>query len=801
MALDVGTIEAKVKADASGFRRGLGRARQGLNKFAGMASRGAAVVGGLGAVLAGDTIRQTAKFEKKITEAATKINATSGELETLKESAMEAGRQSRFSGVEAAEALTFLGQAGFDASQQVKALPDVLSLASAENMNLANAADIASNVLKGFRKETSSLSRVGDILTKTSQSANTNINQLGQAMSFAAPTAHSLGVSVAETATFIGKLSDAGIQSTRAGRAMRMVFAKTKKAINDLGADISMSEVRSQSFAQTLGDLKDAGLDADNAMDIFGATAGTAMQVLIAEGVPALEEFTDEMKDSQGVMQRAADRQLQTLSGKFNQLIGSVRIAQSSLGSSLNPTLRTSLDIMRKYADAVSTADENWAGLVKTVKRIPEDAMQVLGGALFDMTGLSNLGAPGIDDALKNIETEQSRQEIIDEGIRLGTIDKEGKTIATSIARRASNNGQRGLVESNFRAAGRGLQIMLPGGVGPIETLAGGKTTDQIAYSDEEIAQIQRQNHLRRLAKKHGLEFLTNMPSAGQDNVFGLSEKKRQKAGKPFDALKLTSEYLNESSGKLEESAKELKKPDKDPTPDPAPGPRPRPKRAFERATSIADTGFTRGEREKGQEEDKRKRERRRKERKRQSAIERAMDKRERGTKAGITESISKAKSEQEQFNRAVQVTADSFVSLTRSIENAAGASNKLSGTLGSVISGVTTGAALGGGVGGVIAGGLTAISGLVDTFSGGDQAQKSKNVRRRQAIKEFTQQNAKAIADELERREVGPTVIQVGPGGALSETGGGGGSIDQAVMDEIISGLENASQRQEINI
>ena len=95
-------------------------------------------------------------------------------------------------------------------------MPGMLDLAAASGMDLGRTADISSNILTGFGLEASQMTRVANVMALAFSSSNTNVEQLGYAMKYAAPKAKALGFSIEQTVAVISKLSDAGIQGEMA---------------------------------------------------------------------------------------------------------------------------------------------------------------------------------------------------------------------------------------------------------------------------------------------------------------------------------------------------------------------------------------------------------------------------------------------------------------------------------------------------------------------------------------------------------------------------------------------------------
>ena len=227
--------------------------------------------------------------------------------------------------------MLFLGRAGFEADEILKGTSSTLLLAQAGALDLGSAADIASNVLKGFRLEVEDLNEVVDVLAFTANNSNTNVQQLGQAMSFVAPIAAGLGVSIQETSAAIGSLSDAGIQATRAGTGLTRVLselesptAASQKILASLGVTTDEIRVSQVGLTESLKVLRDAGVDTGLALQLFGVRGGPAFEVL-QNAIPDIVEMTKELGNVEGVAQRTADIMDMNLNGALLALRSSIQ--------------------------------------------------------------------------------------------------------------------------------------------------------------------------------------------------------------------------------------------------------------------------------------------------------------------------------------------------------------------------------------------------------------------------------------------------------------------------------------------
>lgn len=128
---------------------------------------------------AGAAVKIGADFEESMSKVSALTGASEKEMSKLEDTARDLGKTTAFSAKEAADGMSFLGMAGFKTNEIVSAMPAVLDLAGAGQLDLADAADIASNVLSGFGMEANEAGHMADVLAKAATNANTDVGQLG----------------------------------------------------------------------------------------------------------------------------------------------------------------------------------------------------------------------------------------------------------------------------------------------------------------------------------------------------------------------------------------------------------------------------------------------------------------------------------------------------------------------------------------------------------------------------------------------------------------------------------------------
>ena len=298
-----------------------------IAKSATKAGAAFAAIGGAGVVKAVGTFKE---FEDQMLAVKSVTGATGETFEQLSSQAKDLGSKTSFSASQAAEAQKFLGMAGFETNEILKATPGLLNLAAAGSLELGMAADIASNVLTGMGLSADETNRVVDVMAKTAASSNTSVEQLGLAMSYAAPVAKDFGLSIEETSSYLGKLSDAGIQADKAGTGLRRILGSLAKpskegaeALDKLGISVFDAEGQFKGMEDVLdqfGTAMDAGLISQETMFTLFGKQGAGVASVLIQSRDAAKELTDELENAGGAAEKMADIKQSGITGVINQL-------------------------------------------------------------------------------------------------------------------------------------------------------------------------------------------------------------------------------------------------------------------------------------------------------------------------------------------------------------------------------------------------------------------------------------------------------------------------------------------------
>ena len=247
-SISAGTIMAYMDLDMSSFNSAIDMAGEQLSGFASGGVAGA--LGSIGAAAetagraltlgvtaplmtaAGAAIRTGMEFDSSMSNVyslMTSLNLTQADMDELRQTAIRMGATTKFSASEAADAMGYMALAGWNNKQTIEALPGVLNLAAAANMDLAKASDIVTDTMTPFGMAASRAGEAADVFAYAQANSNTTVEGLGEAMKYAAPTADAFGMTLQDTAAAMGVLANAGIKGSQGGTTLNAMLRDMKK--------------------------------------------------------------------------------------------------------------------------------------------------------------------------------------------------------------------------------------------------------------------------------------------------------------------------------------------------------------------------------------------------------------------------------------------------------------------------------------------------------------------------------------------------------------------------------------------
>jgi len=246
-----------------------------------------------------------ADFQQALSGLEAISGATADEMGVLSTQARELGASTAYTAIQVVELQTELAKLGFSTKGITDSTPAILDLASALDVDLANAAALAGSTVRAFGLETEDTQRVVDVLSLSASSVALDFESLKESFKNVAPAARSVGVSVEQTAALLGVLANAGVKGSRGGTKLSTAFIE----LNAKGLTLDQALEKISTSSNKLG----------TAMALAGKTGGTAL-VTLANETPQIAELTKQFENAEGAARAMAEIKLDNLAGDMTKL-------------------------------------------------------------------------------------------------------------------------------------------------------------------------------------------------------------------------------------------------------------------------------------------------------------------------------------------------------------------------------------------------------------------------------------------------------------------------------------------------
>lgn len=351
---------------------------------------------------------------------------------------------------------------GFDANQTIAAMPAILDAAKASGDDFNVVMNASTNILRQFGLEAKDTNRVTDSLTYVANKTSAGFSDMGLAMEYIGPVAHSLGMSIEETSAAIGLLSDNGIAGEKAGTALRGALSKLLKpsksnanAMRELGFSVEEFQSGALKLPDIIDRIKESTkgwTDAEKSSAIaraFGVEAQTGMNALINQGGDALRKLTKETENARGYTKKLADELSKSSKNGVERFKSSLEVLQINIGQKLLPLLTPLLEKANEFIEWLDKAPESTQKLVLGI-----GGFLALGYPLLNMLGNASTGLGYLFKGGSKVA------DLFSKGLSLGKAGTEAVELGTQVAETAGKTGL--------------LKTALAGLTSPIGLLVGG---------------------------------------------------------------------------------------------------------------------------------------------------------------------------------------------------------------------------------------------------------------------------------------------------------------------------------------
>jgi TP901 family phage tail tape measure protein len=378
----------------------------GKTLVAGLKAAAAAMAAiGAGAVATGKWIKDSLNVYADYEDSMKQVQATMGltgvegeeAFKKLSEAAKEAGASTRFSASESADALNYLALAGYDAEQAIDALPGVLTLAAAGGMDLAKASDLVTDSMAALGLEISDMDSYMDMMARTSQKSNTDVQQLGEGILVAGATMKNEGQELDTLNVMLGVLANRGIKGSEGGTKLRNVImsltsptSAAAKELESLGISVTDSSGNIREMNEIFEDLNEklGGLSESDKMNalsnIFNKQDLAAVNALLSGTGDEMNNLYNELANAEGAALQMSETMESGLAGSVRSLKSAYEGLQITIGE--------------QFSDMAGEVVGDVTSLVRDVTAILNDGFQE-----GDITAIGERISSFLMDGIKRI--------------------------------------------------------------------------------------------------------------------------------------------------------------------------------------------------------------------------------------------------------------------------------------------------------------------------------------------------------------------------------------------------------------
>lgn len=386
--------QVKIGISDADFKKGIAAAGTAVKDFALMGGRALAD-------FAKDSISTGEQFDKSMAQVAATMGQTVDEITELRDFAKEMGSTTAFSASQAADALNYMALAGYDAATSMEMLPNVLNLAAAGGIELANASDMVTDAQSALGLSIEDTTALVDKMATTASKSNTSVAQLGQAILTVGGTAKNLKGGTTELATVLGILADNGIKGAEGGTALRNVMnsliaptESTQAVLDELGVAVFDAEGNIRSFNDIFLDLRN-GMDKLTQQErmkamsnLFNTRDMKSAEALIANVGDRYNELSGYIDNAAGSAEKMAETQLDTLAGDKTKFQSALEGMKLSVSDALTPMLREATQFGTKWISTITNSfnQRGVKGVTNSVKWMVKSGISQLGVAIPEIT-------------------------------------------------------------------------------------------------------------------------------------------------------------------------------------------------------------------------------------------------------------------------------------------------------------------------------------------------------------------------------------------------------------------------------
>ncbi len=356
-----------------------------------------------------------ADFQSTMSTVEALSGATESDLADLTAEAKELGATTKYTATEVAEAMTYMGMAGWSAEEMMSGMDGVLQLAAASGEDLATVSDIVTDNLTAFGLSASDTARFADVLAAAATNSNTSVSVMGETFKNCASIAGALGYTIEDVSVAVGLMANAGVKGSNAGTALKNTFngllegaTLTSEAFGEVEISALNADGTMMSFSETVEMLRgyfDQMTEAEkvnNAMAIAGSRSYNGLLAIINATDEDYQSLTESINDCTGAASAMAEIQMDNLTGQVTLLNSAMDAVKTTVGEAYQDELQGLAGVGTDILTEVNEFLTAHPGLLRAVIAITAE-VGLLAGAFTAYVAVQKLSNSETVKSIANI--------------------------------------------------------------------------------------------------------------------------------------------------------------------------------------------------------------------------------------------------------------------------------------------------------------------------------------------------------------------------------------------------------------
>lgn len=290
------------------------------------------------------------EFYAQVSRLQALTQSSSSAADGFKDLARTLGSDTVYSASQAAQAMEYAALAGWKLEDMTNGMPAILNLAAASGEELSTVSDILTDALTALGYTTEYATQMADVFSVTMSNSNTNVEMLGEAMSYAGATAGALGYSMEDVSLAIGLMANQGVKASMAGTSLRKIMVQlaggvelSSEAMGEFVINSANSDGTMKPLKQTIDELRKAFSTmteeekAANAEAIGGKTAMTGLLTIVNAAEEDYQKLADAISNSAGASKDMAETMTNNVSGQMTLIQSKIESIGLSMYAMFEP--------------------------------------------------------------------------------------------------------------------------------------------------------------------------------------------------------------------------------------------------------------------------------------------------------------------------------------------------------------------------------------------------------------------------------------------------------------------------------